>query len=250
MPARGVTPAIVFMIDAMVRRILHAIAVAALLASAASAVGQSAPITVDQLLAGDDVIVADGAPVTDDERARLLQAAQDLAAPADNDETFPTKFVLVPAPAGDVNLDAQAAELHRAAIERLGTVDRLDAVILLAPRAIGIAANAFPSEIEQTLNEFQPQLTRDRVAGAVAIASRLKELDVANLLPGEDLPSQEVRGRGLLLWVSAAIIALIGVIGVIASRRAAKDRDRRQQDAEDVAARAADDGAPPPELRQ
>lgn len=210
------------------------------------------PITVDELLAST-VTVAPGATATADEQSRLEQAAKDLAAPDSAGESFPTRFVLVPAPKAGDDLNDQANQLWASAKTKLGDPEALDAVVFLAPREIGIAANAFASEITAALGTARPTLTADRVAGAIEVMQTLKRLDAENALPDGSTTSDasETRGRATLLWISSAIIVLLGAIGVIASRRLAVKTARRlaEQDSAD-AARAADDGAPPVDDRQ
>ncbi len=238
-------------------KILRTFAIAltiALTASAAAATADTTPITVDQLLQSD-VIVAPGATATPDERSRLEDAAKTLATADDQGESFPTKFVIVPAPGAGVDLNEQAATLLKAGKVKLGDDAindnfKLDAVILLAPRAIGIAANAFPTEIADELDKERPTLRSDRVTGTIAIATALAHLDAINALPG-DTTTQTKKSRSPLLWISTAIILAFGAVGFIAARRTAMKNTHADADlAESDRERAEDDGAPPPEMRQ
>lgn len=233
-------------------RILRLLTLAALslgLTSVASA-ANTPPITVDQLLAAN-VTVAPGATATADEQRRLEQAATDLATANSDGESFPTRFVLVPAPAAGQDLNEQAKLLWTSGKSKLGDADKLDAVVLLAPRAIGIAANAFAKEIAAAVTKERPTLRSDRVAGTIAIMKTLQHLDAVNALPDGSTTATESSGRSPLLWISAAVILLIAIIGFAASRSAARKAAQRlaAQDAQD-AIRAATDGAPPVEDRQ
>jgi hypothetical protein len=218
--------------------------------TAVATAANTPPITVDQLLASD-VIVAPGATATADERSRIEQAAKDLAKPNSDGESFPTKFVFVPAPTTGQDLNEQAKLLWASAKTKLGDADKLDAVILLAPRAIGIAANAFSDEIANAVTKERPTLRRDRVDGTIAIMTTLQHLDAVNALPDGSTTETGSSSRSPLLWTSSAVILLIAIIGFIASRRVARKAARRlaAQDASDRD-RAATDGAPPVEERQ
>lgn len=230
-------------------RLLTIVALSLGMTAVASA-ANTPPITVDQLLASD-VVVAPGATVTADEQSRLEQAAKDLAKPNSDGESFPTRFVFVPAPTAGQDLNEQAKLLWAAAKTKLGDADKLDAVILLAPRAIGIAANAFSDEIAATVTKERPTLQSDRVGGTIAIMKALQHLDAVNALPDGSTTETGSSDRSPLLWISSIVILLIAIIGFVASRRVARKAAQRLsvQDAADRD-RAATDGAPPVDERQ
>lgn len=210
------------------------------------------PITVDQLL-GSTVVVAPGGILSDEDRARLEDAAIDLAKVDDNGESFPTRFVLVPEPESDLDLGAQAKALRTAGIAQIGDSEQLDAVFVITPsHKVGIAANAFLSEIKDAKAAEKQHRKSDPIGGLIAIAERLRVLDATNALPDgsfTEIDNSSNTARYALI-AGGVLVLLVVIAAVIASRRSAARRAAREAEAETDRERAADDGAPPPELRQ
>lgn len=189
-----------------------------------------------------DVLVATGATLSADERGRLDAAAKDLAA-----KSFPTKFVAVPTPAAGDNLDATAQSVRSALAAELGSLDKIDAVILLAPRSIGVSVDAFESEKAAAFEAGKATFATDRVTGAINMVNRLQQLDAAGALPGDT--EKPDTGISALVWVLGGVVIALALIAMVFARRAAA-RGAAARQSHDDAARAADDGAPPPDLRQ
>lgn len=228
------------------RRLLSLITLLAV-GGLATPAGATPPITVDELLRSD-VIVAPGASLSDGDRARLQAAAKELAKPNGAGIAFPTKFVLIPAPGAGANLRADAEELRAGAIKRLKDPAKLDAVLLLAPRALGISANAFNQDIDSAFTAERSTFQKDPVAGVIAIAKRFQALEATGEQTPGATPKAVDDGVSPLVWGGGAVVLLIGAVGFAMARRTAKRADAAFD--ETARQRAADDGAPPPELRQ
>ncbi len=189
-----------------------------------------------------DVLAAPGATLTADERTRLEAAASDLAA-----KGFPTKFIAVPAPAAGTNLDSDARSVRNDLAGALGNIDKIDAVILLAPRSVGVSVDAFASEVAAAFEAEKATFAKDRAAGAINLVNRLQKLDAAAAIPGDT--STPDKGISPVVWILGGVVIALGLIAMAFARRAAARGVAARADG-DAAARAADDGAPPPELRQ
>lgn len=168
------------------------------------------PVEADQL-ASTDVIVAPGGTATDEQVATLQAAARKLA-----DDDFPTKFVIVPAPAAGQNLDDDARELHVAL-----DVKKVDAVLLLAPRALGIAANAFAVQRSEAFEAERDTLARDPIEGTINIAERLQQYEEDVLLPGETAEDAPKGGIAWWVWAAGGVVILLGLVAMLLARRAA-----------------------------
>ncbi len=179
----------------------------ALLAMAPSAV---AAVTADAL-ADADVVVDSDATLSDGDRQRLQGAADDLKA-----KGFPVKFVITET--SDSNRDLTAAKLRSDLGKKLGSIDNIDGVFIIAPRQLGIDADVFPQEKQAAFEAERSTLTDDPIAGTINIAKRFQKLDEAALLPGEKLPEESF--NWLLFIVLPALLILGGLFAIFRIRRA------------------------------
>ncbi len=194
-----------------------------LLWSTGAAAQPAPPVDVKTLLASD-VIVAPGGSFTPDERTTLTAAATELAKVDENGESFPSKFIAVPAPAEGVNLDLVARDLRRAGLEQLKDADALDGVFLIAPRALGIGANAFQDEIQAAFAAELDTLRRDRAEGTVAIARRLQYLDAINARVSASDDTNDGISSVMVILIGAVIV--VGAVGILLARRAGMRRNK------------------------
>lgn len=187
--------------------ILVALIVAALGASA----GHGAVSVAD--LRANDVVFDTGVSRPDADRARLQSAADELRG-----KSFPTKFVLLARAPKDI--DHLAATLRGGLGRQIG-IDKIDAVLVLAPHQLGISADVFDSERTAARQDGVPALRADDIAGVILVADRLQQFDKAGALPGADTSTS---GGGVSAWLIAVLAAagLAGVVAVVLARRAAK----------------------------
>jgi hypothetical protein len=191
-----------------------------MIAAALLVAGLVAPAAHAAVTAADlqqsDVVFDTGVTRSDEDRARLQSAADELRA-----KSFPTKFVVVAS--GPANLDKLAFELRRDLAEKIGGIDDIDAVLVLGKRQLGISADVFDSERQQAFQAEVDTLRSDDIAGTINVAKRLQAFDEAGALPGDT--SQTPADDGLPGWaialIAAAGLVVIGVV-VFLIRRAVK----------------------------
>ncbi len=169
-----------------------------------------AAVTADAL-ADADVVVDSGATLSDGDRQRLQSAADELTA-----KGFPVKFVVTEA--ADAEGDLTAAKLRAELGKKLGSIDNIDGVFIIAPRQLGIDADVFPREKQEAFDAERSTLAGDPIAGTINIAKRFQKLDEAALLPGEKLPEKSF--NWLLLVVLPAVLILGGLFAIVRIRRA------------------------------
>jgi len=209
---------------------------------AAAAVGPVAAAAVDAgSLTTSDVVLDAGVSRPAGDLARLRAAAKDLAA-----KGFPTKFVVIAKPAAD--MDREARRLRRDLSRTLGP-DAVDAVIVIAPKRLGVNAKVLDCERGLAMKAEAQTVKSDDVQGAINVARRLQAYDEQQALRDENCNEVEPQGggggddggkKGLLIVLLAAGVVLIGAI-VFFARRAS-----RQPNGEPPAGTEAEGDAPPP----
>ncbi len=198
-------------------------------------------VTPDQLVA-TPVVVDEGATLSDADRALLEESARDLDHP---DTAFPTRYVIVAEPPGDESMHDMARRLRTGIAEKIG-IDQIDAVVVLAPRAIGVNADAFQAEIDDALTRERSALIDHGVQGAINVVNRLQQADAnAALELGEEAP--EDGGIALWIWIAGGAVVVLGIAAMILARRAAARGERATPD--EVAASSDPDPDPASEDR-
>lgn len=181
--------------------------------------GLQAAVTAGQIM-DSPVVVDHGATLNDADRALLEASAADLGSA---DKTFPTRYVIVAAPPAKESMDEMALRLRVAMAKSVG-IDNIDAVVVLAPRAIGISADAFKAEIADAEQKELATLREHPVQGAINIVNRLQAADAAGALQvGEKAPDD---GVAAWVWIAGGVVLALGVVAFVLARRAAKRGER------------------------
>lgn len=181
--------------------------------------GLQAAVTAGQIM-DTPVVVDHGATLSDADRALLEASATDLGSA---EKTFPTRYVIVAAPPAKESMDEMALRLRVGMAKKVG-IDNIDGVVVLAPRAIGISADAFKAEIADAEQKELTTLKEHPAQGAVNIMNRLQAADAAGALQvGEKAPDD---GVSAWVWIVGGVVLALGVIAFVLARRAAKRGER------------------------
>lgn len=177
-------------------------------------------VTAEQLI-DTPVVVDEGATLDDADRALLEESVRDLEHP---DKAFPTRYVIVAAAPGTESMHEMARRLRAGIADRAG-IDQIDAVVVLAPRAIGISADAFQAEIDDALVRERSVLMEHGAQGAINVVNHLQRADAAAALQlGEQAP--EEKGVALWVWIAGGVVVALGVAAMVLARRASARGER------------------------
>lgn len=191
-------------------------------------------------VASTPVVVAKGAELNDGDRALLEDSVRDLEQPG---KAFPTRYVIVADTPSGESLDQMARSLRRDVAEKVGGIDNIDAVVLLAPRGIGISADAFQAEVDDALTQERSALMDHTAQGAVNVVNRLQQADAnAALELGEKAPDKG--GVAPWVWIVGGVVIALGIVAMIFARRAAARGERAKEEAESAAAGTPDGDSP------
>ena len=197
----------------------RAIAYALLLVAVIGVAVANGAVTARELR-DTDVFFEAGVTRSDDDRARLQSAADELSG-----QGFPTKFVVVAERPADP--DALARTLRKDLGE--GTTS---AVLVLGPRALGVDAKVFDCEQQLAFDAEVATLRSDDVQGTINVARRLKEFVEIGALRDEkcneiDGPTKD---SGFPTWaiVLMAAAGAAGIVAVVLIRRAVKKGEARR----------------------
>ncbi len=175
-----------------------------------------------------DVVFDTGVQRPDVDRQRLEQTSRDLGS-----KGFRTKFVVV---ANHVDkIDVLARQLRKDVGE-----SAVEAVLVLGPRQLGIDAKVFACEKQLALDAEFATLQIDDVQGTINVANRLQAFNKAQVLRDSDCkdvggPTENADGGISKLLISVLVgVGLVGLVGFLLARRAAKRAEMRR--AEETAA--------------
>ncbi len=181
--------------------------------------GLQAAVTAAQIM-DTPVVVDRGATLSNADRALLEASAADLGSA---EKSFPTRYVIVAAPPANESMDEMALRLRVGMAKKIG-IDNIDGVVVLAPRAIGISADAFKAEIADAEQNELATLKEHPAQGAVNIMNRLQAADAAGALQvGEKAPDN---GVPTWVWIVGGVVLALGVVAFVLARRAAKRGER------------------------
>jgi hypothetical protein len=213
--------------------LLIVIVLAGVSVPAAAVAGTTAPVLrakVDPAaITTADVVVEDGAPLADADRARLEEAATRLRS-----QGIPTKFVVVATRPPETPAGEYARQLRQAA-----GFDGNLLVLFLSPGSLGLASSRVPNaDLDAAFAAERPTLSADPVAGTIAVADRLARIAPATVLPEDSTASGEVplagtesesggSGNGSGALAGGLIIAGGVGVGVFALTRARKRKAER-----------------------
>jgi len=207
-------------------RILGLLVITTGLWTTAAANGAVTPAQLERA----DVVADAGATLSDADRAKLQRSADSLRG-----REFPVKYVVTAAPDAAGELTATAQRLRTSLMASLGE-DAVDGVIVIAAGRIGVNSDNFQAERDKAIADERSAIEADSVDGAIRVADRLQHFDEIAALDVNDTAVD--RGVAAWVWVAGGVVILLGVIGMVLARRAAKRGEARKA-AE--AAAAADD---------